>query len=127
MVRDALAPSVRLLPDNAEISNCPLGLIVRAVATVKAVPLAVAVVAVLAMSNLPNPVATAPPMSGAAPVNFTVLVALAVNVPADLVHVPAPVPVTVSVAAAERVIVPALWLRLPMDSVAGNVDDPLDE
>src|SRR5712675_247898 len=101
-LRAALVPRDRLLPDKAEMSNCPPGLIVKAVLMAKPEPLAVAVVAVLSMSNLPKAVAAAPPMSGAAPVNFTVLVALAVNVPADLVQVPAPVPVTVSVAALER-------------------------
>src|SRR5258706_14756699 len=105
--KDALAPKVRLLPDKAEMSNRPLGLIVRAVLMAKPEPLVVAVVAVLSMSKFPKVVTAAPPMSGAAPGNFTVLVAVAVKVPADLVHVPAPVPVTVNVPPDGTVTVPA--------------------
>src|ERR1700722_9517191 len=102
---EALVPSVRLLPGNAGTSNDPPALILRLVLTAKAVPVALAAVAVLAITRLPNVVTTEPLITGAAPVKATVLDALAVKVPPALVHAVAPVLVTVRTAFAGPVTV----------------------
>jgi len=60
-------------------------------------PLVIVVPVELLSVKLTNVVATAPAISGAAPVKDTVFPEFAVNVPVDLVHTPEPVPVTVRV------------------------------